>query len=258
MKLLIYRDASGLGDWIMTCSVIKMINIQYPSLEIHVRLKNTTPLIREYLENSDIRVSLIYDTDRMQYNYISGHVIYPSMKKNYDYHFIEGMVKNLNEDTGLDIKYLPNTFAKCDYLFGNSELKDYILMPSCGTLRNRKCSGKEWGIENFKELNRLLARHYNVIQVGVLGDHVLSKIKKLRFNQNLQDLYNLFKHCRFFVGIVNGLCHFAGHHNVKSYVIYCGKRENFVYARYPNQLPIVENNTSPKEVYERILKVEKI
>ena len=36
MKLLAYRKNDGLGDWIMAMSVLKMVNQQYPDIDIDV------------------------------------------------------------------------------------------------------------------------------------------------------------------------------------------------------------------------------
>ena len=36
MKLLAYRKHDGLGDWMMAMSVLKMVNHQYPDIDIDV------------------------------------------------------------------------------------------------------------------------------------------------------------------------------------------------------------------------------
>ena len=42
MKLLAYRKNDGLGDWIMAMSVLKMVNQQYPDIDIDVYVEETT------------------------------------------------------------------------------------------------------------------------------------------------------------------------------------------------------------------------
>ena len=40
-KLLAYRKNDGLGDWIMAMSVLKMVNQQYPNIDIDVYVEET-------------------------------------------------------------------------------------------------------------------------------------------------------------------------------------------------------------------------
>ena len=41
MKLLAYRKRDGLGDWMMAMSVLKMVNQQYPDIDIDVYVEET-------------------------------------------------------------------------------------------------------------------------------------------------------------------------------------------------------------------------
>jgi len=111
-KLLAYRKNDGLGDWIMAMSVLKMVNLQYPNIDIHVYAENTnvdeeTAEFHEILEdgkvvitvatvgkgdnhrqkrfingvydiidNMDVNLTRVLHAEPSEYDYYSKHMIY--------------------------------------------------------------------------------------------------------------------------------------------------------------------------------------
>ena len=254
-KLLIYRNCIGLGDWIMMMSLIKMLNIQFPDIEVHLNMsakgESVPNIIKQVAEGFDARIDKFVDIlkpeDEKGYDYKSGHLVYD---RKLERHLIEGMVKNFYENTKINLKYDPSVLSQYQPKVIPKLLlpKEYILMPSCGGQRN--FLGKEWGFERFNKLAELLSRDIAIVQTGNHSDPILKSAGYKYLGVAPWILHCLMVRSKFFIGIVNGLCHFAGHHRIRQFTIYFG-REKFEWSKYENQTQL-DGNKTPEEIYEII------
>jgi len=258
--LFVHREASGIGDWIMAASVLKMCNQQYPQIHIDLSRNKTTSFIQDLMNSFDIQFQWVNTGPKdstKNYKYRTGHLVYPSDFRNSNKHFIAGMVDVFNQNTGLALQYAPDVYAVVDKPLPALDLpKKYIVMPSVGRALNTKCIGKEWGYDNFNLLADLLSKHFDVVQIGSEADPRLNAASRGYCGEGALTVYSVLKHCQFFVGMVNGLCCLSGQHGIKSYIIYCGEIESPFHAAYPNQIPVPTRAVPPHEVYELICRKE--
>ena len=293
-KLLAYRKNDGLGDWIMAMSVLKMVNLQYPNIEIHVHAENTNLDIPrdvvvapgkgdnhrqirfingvyDIIDNMDVELTRVLHAEPSEYDYYSKHMIYfefraewhrlyPEVPKDYiRNHLIHGMVKKFNEETKLNLKYDKNVLARYKNIVPFGGQKPYVVIPSCG--RNDREKGqqdtKSWGIDNYRELAARLKEHYYIVQVGSDDQPVIKDADQVIFDQPFSEVLGVMKEAEFYVGEINGLVHLAGHHAIKTYAIYCGGKEHPDFTGYKNQIPIMENNVSVDTVYFKIIEDKK-
>jgi hypothetical protein len=256
--LLAYRDYSGLGDWIMAVAVLKMVNHQYPDMDIFIHRRNTTPLIRDIVEHSGLRFAGWRSGRwrRDEFDHVSGHMLYAEIFREtrrgrvLERHFIEDMVLTFNQYTGLDLCYEADTF--CTFTGAEEPVDvpaDYILMVSSGK-RWMYTGGKDWRRRRFRALAERLALHLPVVQIGAAGDPPLPAARHHYLGPPLASLHFLMRRSRFFVGLDNGLSHWAGHHGFPTFTIFCGRFEHPVHSAYPGQIPVVARDVAA--VYEAI------
>jgi len=271
-KLLACREYDGLGDWIMAMSVLKMVNLQYPNIDIHVKKDGKKNLNRVYdiVDNMDVELTRVQRAEPSEYDYYIKHMIYfeftAEWHKQYsegvpkDYvknHLIHGMVKKFNEETKLNLKYDENVLARYKNIVPFGGQKPYVVIPSCGSKDRKEKDTKAWGTDNYKELARRLKDHYYIVQIGSNDQPIIKDADQIIFDQPFSEVLGIMKEAEFYVGEINGLVHLAGHHGIKTYAIYCGGKEHPEFTRYKNQIPIVENNASVDTVYSRIIEDNK-
>lgn len=220
----------------MTASVIKHINEQRPDVDVYVRNSRMTNLIEGILIGSDIKMKISHGGKHTTYR--TGHLSYPILESRADgaphKHLIASMIDQVNERCRLGLDYDPECLAKYVGIEADLDLPEkYVLMVSCGKSINP--GGKEPGYEFFSGIaDKVKRRGHSIIQVGAIGDPLLPQAEQGYFQVSAQELARLMKGCRFFVGMVNGLTHFAGHNGVHALCFYKGL-EKPVYTRYPKQ-----------------------
>ena len=279
-KLLAYRKNDGLGDWIMAMSVLKMVNLQYPNIDIHVhanegkekdnhRQKRFINGVYDIIDNMDVKLTRVLHAEPSEYDYYTKDMIYfefraewhkqyPEVPKDYvKNHLIHGMVKKFNEETKLNLKYDENVLARYKNIVPFGGQKPYVVMPSCGRNDRKIKDEKAWGIDNYKELARRLKEHYYIIQIGSDDQPIIKDADQIIFDQPFSEVLGIMKEAEFYVGEINGLVHLAGHHGIKTYAIYCGGKEHPDFTGYKNQIPIMENNASVDTVYSKIIEDKK-
>jgi len=287
-KLLAYRKNDGLGDWIMAMSVLKMVNLQYPNIDIHVHAENTNigfsikeqkgdnhrqirflNGVYDIIDNMDVELTRVLHAEPSEYDYYTKHMIYfefqgewheqyPEVPKDYvKNHLIHGMVKKFNEETKLNLKYDENVLARYKNIVPFGGQKPYVVMPSCGRNDRKIKDTKDWGIVNYKELARRLKEHYYIVQIGSDDQPIIKDADQVIFDQSFSEVLGVMKEAEFYVGEINGLVHLAGHHAIKTYAIYCGGKEHPDFTGYKNQIPIMENNASVDTVYFKIIEDNK-
>ena len=262
-KMLCWRNHQGIGDWIMSMTALKMLNIQYPEIEIHIndmaKGQPLTPLIKKIVEDFDNGVTKFVSFPNLLrekpdgYDYYSDHLLYP---RNNQVHFIEGIIQTLNQKTGLDVRYLPDIFGFSDYIgekLHHPLESDYILMPSMG--KRKQQGNKEWGFENFNKLATMLAKQgHKIVQIGTHDDLQLDAAYSFYLGVNLQFWDSLITNSKLVISIPNGIMCYAGVHGHPQVSIYCGGYDFTAHMRskFPNQHQIVEQNVSPEKVFEVI------
>ena len=272
-KLLACRKNDGLGDWIMAMSVLKMVNLQYPNIDIHVYVDRGKiefiNRIYDIVDNMDVELTRVLHAEPSEYDYYTKHMIYfeftaewhkqyPEVPKDYvKNHLIHGMVKKFNEETKLNLKYDENVLARYKNIVPFGGQKPYVVMPSCGRNDRKIKDEKAWGIDNYKELARRLKEHYYIIQIGSDDQPIIKDADQIIFDQPFSEVLGIMKEAEFYVGEINGLVHLAGHHGIKTYAIYCGGKEHPDFTGYKNQIPIMENNASVDTVYSKIIEDKK-
>ena len=272
-KLLACRKYNGLGDWIMAMSVLKMVNLQYPNIDIHVYVdrekKEFINRIYDIVDNMDVKLTRVLRAEPSEYDYYTKDMIYfefraewhkqyPEVPRDYvKNHLIHGMVKKFNEETKLNLKYDENVLARYKNIVPFGGQKPYIVMPSCGRNDRKEKDTKSWGTNNYKELARKLKEHYYIIQIGSDDQPIIKDADQIIFDQPFSEVLGIMKEAEFYVGEINGLIHLAGHHGIKTYTIYCGGKEHPDFTGYKNQIPIMENNASVDTVYSKIIEDKK-
>jgi len=250
MNIYLQRNASGLGDWTMTATVITHIHAQRPDVNVKlVRSPQATPFLQEMMASFDINFEWV-DYAEPHAPYIK-HFVY---KRNQDKHLIEGMIECLNHKTGLDIHYVPDLMCAPKSTSVPEGLPPgYVLMPSRG--KKSKAMGKEWGASNFSRLAKMLSQHFPIVQTGASGDPILDCASNVYLKCEPPTLHGLIQNCRFAVTMVNGLCCLAGAQKKKAYTIYCGGVETPILATFPNQIPLVMSDAN--DIFNEIINKEK-
>lgn len=261
-KLLAYRNFAGIGDWIMALSVLKMVNRQYPYIDIYLNItgknlhadsreKRFLPkLTREIIDNCDVKIKGYVHNNHGNYDYVSGHMIYDKAENKL---FIESMVDRFNYRTGLKLQYEPDVYVQCATI-GNEEplhSKPYILMQSCTKRQHSRKKWKDYGSNNMRQIAKRLGRHVDIIQVGDKGDIELP-VESTYLGFGLSTLYNLAINSLGFVGMDGMLGVFAAHSHIRQYIIYSG---NFKmnWTKFPNRMQINGNKTSNKNIARLIV-----
>jgi len=246
----------------MTMSVLKMLQITYPQFEISInmsgKLGTASRFIYEIVNGFDVEFSEILCTNlkliQQNYDIITGHIVY-TMRTNEN--LIFSMLSNLNNKTDLAVEYIPNFYST--YVGNIQKLTvpdNYILMPSCGK-ETKLSKRKDWGFDNFNSLCTLLVESgYSVVQIGVSTDPRLEKASFVYFNVSLSQLHFLMINCSFFIGLLNGLTVYAGHHGIKTFLLHYQNRSSFDATNYDKQFSIDVTTLKPFDVVEYIRRTE--
>ncbi len=224
-SLLAYRNHDGLGDWLFAVSMLKMVNNQYPEIDIdlslHLSHSGRNTLIEDVATGFGVKynkvISFIWAHIPADYDYSTGHMIYAADSKPY----IESMVDVFNERTGLALEYDESALPTCQ--IESIELPvpdDYILMIGHG---KRALAAKDWGYSNFNSLcTELTGMGHGVVQIGMEGDTRLNDAVYHYNGLNLGEIMYLLMNCRKLISISNGLMVLAGLHDIDQLTIYCG------------------------------------
>lgn len=258
-RLLAYRKYMGLGDWIMAMSVLKMVNRQYPDIDIYVNMharnagdKNAiptrlSPLIEEIIDKFDVDIfNHVYyscpEREAKEFEYISGHMVYEKKGK----FFIESMVEEFNRNTGLALKYELDLYSTYNRII-DAPIRpgEYALIQACSKKKCWNACAKDFGYLNMSVISRKLQRHINVIQIGLEGDPILPGVVGTYFSTDLETLHNLMAHSKGFIGLDGGLGVYAGVHQLPHYIIYHSDF-NFNWTKFPGRRQF-DGNKLPAE-----------
>jgi ADP-heptose:LPS heptosyltransferase len=243
MRLLLAREAFGFGDWVMTMSLVRMINRQHPEVAIDFEIAGVPRTCLEILLYSEGRAAPVHGARREEYDRVVEHVGYPFRPVPKGRHILESMVERFVEQTGLPLRYEPDALAR--YRGPAPDVATprppFVLMPSLGKQRPFDAR-KEWTPGSFAELARRLARSgVAVVQVGCRGDPPLRAARQRHFDVPLPVLHALMRRASLLVALENGLSHFAGHNALPTCTLYCAAGTDLpgpAETGYPGQTPL--------------------
>jgi ADP-heptose:LPS heptosyltransferase len=245
IRLLLTRNYSGFGDWLMSLAVMKMVERQRPDVEIHVSFSTIgeplQSIVPEAFRASNLRFRVGVPS---KIHLSTGHFVY---RRRNSTHYIADMVEVLNERTGLGIVYEPESYPRFRYPAPRSQ--QYVALVSHG--KGGGGMRKDWGPGNFGRLAELLADRVDLIQIGAQGDAPLRAASERYLGGPFYEAASVIAGAQLFVGIENGLMVLAGFLGCPQATIYCdtGRPERLTFA---NHLQIRERAT-PESVAERVL-----
>jgi len=262
-SLLAYRMYSGIGDWMMALSVLKMVNIQFPNIDIYLNMVGKTvarrgagpvmlpDIINQIIDSFDVKIAgktyFNNPSDHSpDYDYISGHMKYTKSDKEF---FVKSMVDNFNINTGLELVYKKGISAKY-----NGEIatlptdisKPYILIQSCSKRGNMSRKWKDYGALNMQKICIKLRNSFNLIQIGQKGDFEIEGISRY-LSPSLSMLHALMVNSKLFVGLDGMLGVFASYHKVKQYIIY-NNPSSYSWTSFPHRTQIDGESMRPNQI----------
>ena len=258
-KILINRLFHGLGDWIMTATAIRTINLQRPDVEVHFGCNNMPSWIMNYMRNTNIKACAAINPDFKDYDGYIEHLVYPA-PATLNCHLIEGMIMTLNRYLDLGLVYDASVYATYQAPRAKMLLPEsYILMPAVGANNGLGDTSKEWGYQNFSTLARLLETSgHSVVQTGRKGDGSLLYANQVHYFASTAHFNTLVTRSSLVVCLENGLNHYAGHHGAAAMTLYMPNGTCKPYhTAYPKQIPMATEFMTPEYVFERVVEFMK-
>ncbi|MEE9356502.1 MAG: hypothetical protein V3U75_13005 [Methylococcaceae bacterium] len=264
-KLLAYRNYSGIGDWLMGLTVLKMVNQQYPDMEIYLNLtaknahkhqkqyKVVSPFIREIVKNFDVNITGVtffenVKTHMNEFDYVSNLKYHKREGVNY----IESMVNSFNRFTGLSLQYDPAVYSQYQGEAKKLINEPYILIQACSKRNHQYPAWKDYGVKNMQQLVNRLKHKYKFYQIGGRNGPTLDGVIKHFRELSLNELHSIVFNCQAFIGLDGMLGVYAAHNNVRQYIIYTGKF-NMNWTNFPNRLQINGNENDNQTISQLII-----
>lgn len=247
MRLLITRNYAGIGDWLMTLAVLKMLNRQRPDVDVHVSFETPREpmpaIVPEAFAASDVRFSTVPPGPP----YVqTGHFVYTGGRHR-TAPWIEDMVEILGLRTGIRIRYEEGVFPT--FVYPAPTERGYVALISQGKGVNRR---KEW--DGFQALAHILAAQgVPLVQIGAKNDQPLEAVADRRLGQPFDIVAKTLAGARCFVGIENGLMVLAGFLGVPQITLYCGAGSPDR-LRFERQIQ-ARDRYSPEEIAELVLSI---
>jgi hypothetical protein len=246
-RVWVHRPYQGLGDWLFVLAVFKLANQQRPDVELWATHRLPHGFPAQAFHCSDV----VWKSGRPPAPFAeAADLIYRKWPPD---NYIESTVHNLNDLTGLAIEYKRGVYPT----FRGAERKpgDYVVMIGHGKKRER--GGWEWGHRNFDQLAHVLARRYQIVQIGAAGDHPLVDAKVRMFGARFRNVAAMLAGAKAFVGIENGLTVLAGYLGVPQVTFYDGYQLDEPYPR-PRRLDFdgqekIQERIEPPEAAERVM-----
>lgn len=101
-----------------------------------------------------------------------------------------------------------------------SREKPWVAMQSTGLATWTE--NKNWGVDNFRAVARLLAKDFCLVQLGAAGDPSLGVDLELQGRLELREVFIVLRQCKTFVGQVGFLMHAAAAVDLPSVIVYGG------------------------------------
>lgn len=259
-RILLGRCWYGLGDWIMLATAIKILNKQYPGIQVDIDVTGI-PSFRRDLVNIlfefGCRCAIIVNPVHTEYDTVIPHVVYTNDDVLGTDHLIQGMCNCITRSTGLKLTYTPDLLARYisgPDLLGLPPLQDAVVLSSRGS-KNMTSRTKDPGLHWWSELAELLSAKYTVVQLGAKDDPRIPAARIVCLGYPYSYVSSVLSRCRFGVFMENGLAHLAGTVGMRDYVLFLSTtcaRPKTVW--YPGQtaLDYVGKKPTAKEVFDVI------
>lgn len=101
--------------------------------------------------------------------------------------------------------------------------ENQICIQSSGRGAMHYMNNKEWYVQRFEQVAKVLSKKYKVIQVGAKNDPLLPNVFDMRGKTSIRETAALLYHSRFFVGQVGFLMHLSRAVDCKAVIVYGGR-----------------------------------
>jgi ADP-heptose:LPS heptosyltransferase len=98
--------------------------------------------------------------------------------------------------------------------------KPWVAIQSTGLAK--WTDNKNWGVDRFREVVRLLKGKASIVQMGVKGDPSLGVDLELQGKLPIRDVFVVLRQCRAFIGQVGFLMHASAAVGLRSVIVYGG------------------------------------
>jgi len=225
---VLYNDW-GIGDELLLSAVAREIKRFHPQLPLWIRSRYGF----KFLDYSGSSAQPNPDTESIQVIYQNAALYGPEYHSPFPGHLVQQMLDKFALDTGLAIKA--------------QDVRPEILIPSGAmeqrqsnaimlhTMPNRRLPSKDWGIDRWRELGRLLGeRGMRLIQVGAQDEPYIDGAEDYR-GVSVDRLPELMVQVSAVVCLVGLLMHLAAATKTNAVVIY-GGREHPDIDGYPDHI----------------------
>ena len=255
LTLLVARMRNAIGDWVLTLSMIKIVNQQFPNIRVDVDMANAPSGWADMLATWDVVAAPVTNPDPYDYDYYTGHLLYPILDdgalhvEDVEYggaHLITGMCRTLKLRTGLPLKYPGETRARyigpgIEELLPELALPDeFIAMVSVGRPNNRDSVHKEWPIAYLHAISNAARQRYSLVQLALPGHPKLQSADRVLDKLTLIQLCAVLGQAKLVIALENGISHIAGHTGAHCSTLYReGARAQPMHVGYPKQYQII-------------------
>jgi len=240
-NILLARTQSGLGDWIMLLDVIRMLNEQYPNIEVYVDDENMPDGFEDFLRRWDVEYQVAHNPDPYAFAYYSGHVVYPAAEA-CGAHFVAGMVRTLNIRTGLNLQFDPSQMAKFQFRDWPFPLRPGQRRPQyvAVALTNYGSETKRCDPAVRDKVVDDILEHTGVVQLGEPGKlaYLRDRLAYPMPNMPLSDLADIIYWADGVITMETGISHLAGHMGVPCMTYYGTSATFYGNVGYPLQTPV--------------------
>lgn len=223
MKLLLRRQANGIGDWLFMLAAIKHVNEAYPDVEVLVDFRSGeqafVPLIREAYKASDVECS-VWTGQHTRFDREIEHVIYPTERNANGQPYIAGMVAQISRVLGAKISYDRELVPRFVYPIAppDPEHPEGVIAIAPGF----KLKVKDWTFPRFEGLAGVLRQDLpdtELVQVGAKGERPI-RCTRPCLGLSFPDLASILGGSRCVVTHENGIAVLAGFLGVPQVTIY--------------------------------------
>lgn len=203
MRLLIQRQANGIGDWLFTLAAMKHLPPEVETFVDFVPKKQPmVPLIHQAFTASDVRFKL---WTRNEVDRTIEHTIYPVERKAGGEPYIKGIVDQLGRTIGRPLTFNPRLLPQ--FTFERRPLGNYVCV-----VGGSKQAFKDWGRDHFQALADWIRAELRmeVVQVGSSSEPILRGARTEGMDAKFRSLAAIIHSARAVVCLENGISVIAG------------------------------------------------
>ena len=206
--IFLRRSSNALGDNILLSLLLPDLRKKYPNYKIIVESK--FPEIFFNNPNIDWVTDKHIKTTRK-------HIKPKYVVKQYTtLSIFEQMMNYIGEKK----KASPIIYLTKEEKEKKKDFNPYIVIAPVGK-RGYCANRKDWGFDNFQELVNILKKKYQIFQIGMPKDPMLSGVYNARFI-DIRKTASIISKAELFIGLEGGLMHLARSVDTKSIIIFGG------------------------------------